>query len=76
MNIITVTKSRSLSGQYTIAIKRTGAAVPKFHYAGGIGNAAGKAMELAISCAAAYQILGDEKVMEYIKSGGIYGDSN
>ncbi len=76
MNIITVTKSQSLSGQYKIVIKRDGQSTPQYHHVGGIGNAAGKVMELAISCGDAYQIHGDSSVLELIKKGGISGDSS
>jgi len=72
MNVITITKSRSLQGQYTVSIKRTGKAGSYPYSVHGAGEAAAQAAQLASDCEGPYQILGDASVL----SGGIIGDSS
>lgn len=75
MNRITVTKSRSLIGKFSITIMRSGKSAPFVHTANGKDGAAAKALELALGCGGDYQILGDKEVLDAIRNGGIIGSN-
>ena len=75
MNVITIVESRSMRGQYEVSIKRSGKSIIARNTTSGTGAASAKAVELANGCGGEYQILGDKKVLNEIRSGGIFGSS-